>query len=111
MIKVAMSRRHLQATDVARAVGVSKMTVSYWRRGASGISESNLLALSAFLGIPIHELRTESVERDEHAYLVLCGLAKGLTNGRVDRMARFTPDTIALFVMEALDRMAGADSD
>jgi putative transcriptional regulator len=55
-VRVARAERNLSQTDLARAVGVSRQTISSIETGQYGPSTLLALRLAAELGVPVSDL-------------------------------------------------------
>lgn len=55
-VRVARAERNLSQTDLARAVGVSRQTISSIETGQYGPSTLLALRLAAELGLPVSDL-------------------------------------------------------
>lgn len=59
------SEQGLTQAELARAVGVSRQTVSRWERGFIVPSAANLISLGCLYGLPLDELMNEEPDGEE----------------------------------------------
>jgi plasmid maintenance system antidote protein VapI len=55
----AFARLDLKDAEVARAIGVTRQCVRYWRHGRNLISPARARELNARFGLPLHILRPD----------------------------------------------------
>ncbi|CAN0473640.1 unnamed protein product [Phaeothamnion confervicola] len=58
----------LSQAELARALGVSRLTVTRWEAGERKIGPSKILAVTEKTGIPAKELRPDLIEEHEKLF-------------------------------------------